>query len=538
MDFGEQLGAFFSNLWFQLAMMVVVATVHGYGAAWLAVRMLFRPRQPVKLFGLTIFPQGMIPRHRDRLANAIGKAVGEELVSKETVLEELFQKDFLRKKIQSFVDSYTNEILSQNYPSLIEALPSNLREPILDAISSLQFKIAAHIQNVLKSEETVESVSAFVERRVDEFLSKRVSEVVSEEQFHQILSFLESRVRNAVREPALEKKVGEFIDRQVNSLATANMTLGEMLAPDAVALLKEKAVEQIDPVVHQLTEIAAAERTRNQIGALIKKEVHAYYENLPFFKKIFVSRDNLLKDVDDLVNDSLPRRIEETLRGDFFAQEARDFLNSAIDNAMERPLTEIAGKIAPEQLDRLKSQIRKSIFSLVQGQEMQNSISAYLTDSLHKIRPHSLDAILQTVHPESEEKLKKMLAKGLLNVLNQKETANIINTVLSRQIDRLLSEPIGRLADHVSEERIRQAGDKLTETIIAAAREKLPQIIQEFDIGNVVREKINNYPVEKLEGLVLSVAQEHLRKIELFGALFGLIIGVIQALYSYWAFAK
>jgi uncharacterized membrane protein YheB (UPF0754 family) len=145
---------------------------------------------------------------------------------------------------------------------------------------------------------------------------------------------------------------------------------------------------------------------------------------------------------------------------------------------------------------------------------------------------------LQTVHPESEEKLKKMLAKGLLNVLNQKETANIINTVLSRQIDRLLSEPIGRLADHVSEERIRQAGDKLTETIIAAAREKLPQIIQEFDIGNVVREKINNYPVEKLEGLVLSVAQEHLRKIELFGALFGLIIGLIQALYSYWAFAK
>src|SRR5262245_58728544 len=108
--------------------------------------MLFRPRNPVKLLGLTIFPQGMIPRHRDRLANAIGKAVGEELVSQETVLEELFEKDFLRKKIQSMVDSYTEELLSQNYPSLIEALPSNLREPVLDAISTLQLKIGTHIQ--------------------------------------------------------------------------------------------------------------------------------------------------------------------------------------------------------------------------------------------------------------------------------------------------------------------------------------------------------------------------------------------------------
>ena len=47
---------------------IVIATVHGYGAAWLAIRMLFRPRKPTKLFGLTIWPQGMIPRHRELLA--------------------------------------------------------------------------------------------------------------------------------------------------------------------------------------------------------------------------------------------------------------------------------------------------------------------------------------------------------------------------------------------------------------------------------------------------------------------------------------
>lgn len=522
----------------EFILLILFATAHGYAGAWLAVRMLFRPRNPVKVLGLTIFPQGMIPRHRDRLATAIGKAVGEELVSKETVLEALFEKEFLQKKIQSVVDSYTREILSQNYPSLVEALPSNLREPVLDTIFSLQLKITEHIQTVLQSEDTAHSIGGFVERRVDEFLSKRVSEVVDEEQFNKALNFLETRIKNAVKEPALEKKIAEFIDKQIDGLAAAPTTLGEMFTPETVELLKEKAVEQIDPIIHQLSELATAERTRTQIGALIKKEVHDFYEQLPFFKKIFVSRDNLIGEVDDLVNESLPKRIEETLRGDFFAQEAKSFLDNAIANAMSRPLNEIAGKIAPEQFERVKKQAKKSVISLLQGDAMQNSLSAYLTDSLHKIRPHSLDAILQTVHPESEEKLKKMLSGGLLGILNQPETAQIINKVLANQIDRLLSVPIGKLSDHISEEQIKNAGDNLTETIISAAREKLPQLIQEFNIGEVVREKINTYPAEKLESLVMSVAKEHLRTIELFGALFGLIIGIMQSGLSFWFFAK
>ena len=522
----------------EFSLLILFATIHGYVGAWLAVRMLFRPRYPVKLFGLTVFPQGMIPRHRDRLANAIGKAVGEELVSQETITEQLFGKEFLRKKIQSVVDSYTSELLSQSYPSLIETLPSNLREPILDTISALQLKIGAHIQTVLKSEETAQSIGSFVERRVDDFLSKRVSEVVDEEQFNKVLQFIETRVRSAVKEPALEKKIADFIDRQIDGLATATTTLGELVKPDAIALLKEKAGEQIEPIVHELSELATAEKTRSQIGALIKKEVHQYYENLPFFKKFFVSRDNLIGEVDDLVNESLPKKIEETLRGDFFAQEAKSFLDSSIENAMSRPLNEIAAKIAPGQLTAVKSQIKKSVVSLLQGSEMQHSISAYLTDSLHKIRPHSMDAILQMVHPESETKLKHLLSDGLLGILNRSETSDIINKVLSRQIDRLLSAPIGRLADHISEEKIKTAGSNLTETIIAAAREKLPQMIQEFNIGEVVREKINQYPVEKLESLVMSVAKEHLRTIELFGALFGFVIGVVQSGLSYWFFVK
>ena len=533
-DISNFLTPFLKDVRVQIALLIVFATVHGYVGAWLAVRMLFRPRKAFKILGITLFPQGMIPRHRDRLANAIGKAVGDELVSQETILDELLTKDFLRKKIRGVIDSYTQELTSQSYPSLIETLPSNLRTPVLEAITSLQFKVAEHIEGVLKSEESLETIKGFVERRVDEVLSRRVSAVLDDETFENIVGFLETRIRSAVNSDELEEKVRGFVSRRVDDLAKTPTPLGHLFTSDAVSLLKEKAGEQIAPMAHHLTEIAAAERTRNQISSLIKREVHNYYEALPFFKKIFVSRDNLLGEVDDLINESLPRRIEETLKGDFFAEEARNFIDSSIDNALARPLPEIIGQIDPTQLERLKDQITSAVLSLLRGDEMMRQISAYLTDTLAQFRPHSIDSIMRALHPESEDKLKSMLSKGLLNVVSREDTSKMINAMLATQIENLLSAPIGRLSDNISEDRLQAASEGFAETIIAAIREKLPEAIQEFDVGGVVREKINAYPIEKLEALVLSVAKDHLRKIELFGAVLGLILGIGQGFWFYF----
>jgi uncharacterized membrane protein YheB (UPF0754 family) len=530
----EVLSSFFSQLWVQLISLIVLATVHGYAGAWLAVRMLFRPRHPVKVLGLTIFPQGMIPRHREKLANAIGKAVGEELVSQETVLEELFEKDFLQSKIQNVVNSYTDQLLTENYPSLIEALPESLRQPIIDAIESLEAKIGMYVENVIRSEETVESIQGFVERRVDEVLTQNISEAFTDETYGKILNFAETKARSVVLEPALEKKIRKFISKRVDDLANTTTPLRDMFTDEAILLLKEKAVEQIEPVVHQLAALATEDRTKNQISALIKKEVHNYYEQLPFVKKIFVSRETLLREVDDLVDNSLPKRIEETLQGDFFAEEAKNFVSRTIDNTLERPLPDLIGTIAPAQLENLKSQITRSILKVLQGEEMQNSISAYLTDMLEKMRPQKIGEILHSVHPEATVQIKLTLARGLVKILNDQDTTKIIHTVLSKQIKGLIHTPIGKLSYHISEEKIIRAGESLTATIIAAARQKLPEAIREFDIGGVVRDKVNTYPAEKLESLVLSVAKEHLRKIELFGALFGLLIGIGQAIQFYF----
>src|SRR5918911_2912890 len=120
------------NTLFVLIFNIVLNTIHGYAAAWLAIRMLFRPRKAVRLFGITVWPQGMIPRHRERLAQTIGNAVGNELVSQEPVVHALFETGFFRRKVESFVGSYTEELLEKNYTTVLDAIPRQARPTVLD----------------------------------------------------------------------------------------------------------------------------------------------------------------------------------------------------------------------------------------------------------------------------------------------------------------------------------------------------------------------------------------------------------------------
>ena len=505
--------------------------MHGYIAAWLAIRMLFRPRQPVKLFGFTVWPQGMIPRHRARLAETIGNAVGNELVSQDTVTNALFETDFFQRKVADLVGTYTHDLLDTPRDSFIDALPAAIRAPVLDAISALQLRVAEYITGIMRSEETASAVNAFIDRRVDELLARRLSDAIDDETYEQIIRFVEDRFHNIVNERGFEGKVRDFVSARVEELAASRATLAEVFTPDAVAIIKERIDAQLGPIAEHLAEIASNKKTRTQIGALIKREVDEYYGQLSFFKKIFVSRERIHGEVDEMVNKTLPRRVQEFLRGEAFAQEAEVFLDSMIDNLLARPINELVGTIAPEKLELIKEQVATRILAIARGAELSTTVSAYTSDALARIRPHTIRALLEHASPDSAARLKNFLSRALLGVLAREDTARTINAILSAQIERLLIAPIGRISDHLPEQTVARAANALTERITSAARERLPVAIKEFDIGGIVRTKVSNYPVEKLEALVLSVAQQHLRKIELFGAIIGLFLGLSQAVY-------
>ena len=316
----------------------------------------------------------MIPRHRERLAQSIGNAVGNELVSQQTVFDALFETSFFQRKVEDVVTTYTGDLLARVYPSFIDALPSQARAPILDTISALQYRLAEYIAAMLKSEETAEAISRFVDQQADEILQRRFGDVVTDDTLDTILRFLKERFHRLISQEGFEQKVHVFVSGRFDDLARSNATLAETFTAETIAFIKERVDSQVPPIVHHLADIATSQNTQKQIGALIKLD--EYYEQLSLIKKIFISRERIHREVDDLVTKTLPHRVEEYLRGPAFEQEAETFLNATIDNVMARPLNELVGQFDPEKFDLIKAQITNRIVDMARSEELPSGAAS------------------------------------------------------------------------------------------------------------------------------------------------------------------
>lgn len=84
----------------------VVGAVIGYITNDIAIRMLFRPRQPKYIFGWHVpFTPGIIPKEKNRIAGAIGDSISENLMNRE-ILERTLLSDEMIAKIRQAVDDF------------------------------------------------------------------------------------------------------------------------------------------------------------------------------------------------------------------------------------------------------------------------------------------------------------------------------------------------------------------------------------------------------------------------------------------------
>ncbi|MEZ5988533.1 MAG: DUF445 family protein [Planctomycetota bacterium] len=107
-------------------------------------------------------------------------------------------------------------------------------------------------------------------------------------------------------------------------------------------------------------------------------------------------------------------------------------------------------------------------------------------------------------------------------------------------LDQALEEKLGELSKlpmigaFLTPDRLAGIRDGLVEAVLRhrdTIGEHLGQALDEgFDVHRIVEEKVAGFPTERLERLVLEVARRELVAIELWGAVLGGLIGLLQVL--------
>jgi uncharacterized membrane protein YheB (UPF0754 family) len=105
------------NYW--LILTPVISAFTGWFTTWVAIKMLFHPRKPLKILGLKI--QGIFPKNQQQIAEKLGEVVSKELLSFKEIEEKITNPSNLEKlkpEIEKHIDHFLRAKLSSTFPVL------------------------------------------------------------------------------------------------------------------------------------------------------------------------------------------------------------------------------------------------------------------------------------------------------------------------------------------------------------------------------------------------------------------------------------
>ena len=160
----------------------LVGALVGYATNWVAVRMLFRPRRPVRVFGLTFL--GLIPRRRVEIASKVAAAVERELVSHKD-LQAILEDEEMLAAVERELDGRVADLLREKVDGLpliarlavSGEMESRIRKSIVKHAMAAIPEVAGRLEDQIAERLDVKKL---VEERVNAFDVERLEAIVIE----------------------------------------------------------------------------------------------------------------------------------------------------------------------------------------------------------------------------------------------------------------------------------------------------------------------------------------------------------------------
>lgn len=112
----------------------IIGAIIGYFTNFIAVKMLFRPLEPIKIPLFNIEIQGLLPSRRDELAESIAESIESNLLSIDNIMEE-FDNEMIKEELNYIIKDTIDQKINKNFKYVMPRLLKDLsREIIVDAI--------------------------------------------------------------------------------------------------------------------------------------------------------------------------------------------------------------------------------------------------------------------------------------------------------------------------------------------------------------------------------------------------------------------
>lgn len=488
-----------------------------------AIWMLFHPYEPPRVGRWRIrFFQGAVPKNQSRLAAAIGRTVGNRLLTPEDLTRTFADVEFrgaFDEKLASFLD----QVLNTGRGSVRELLPPPVMaelEPLLEeALDGAMERLDAYLASERFEEALLRRAGDLVAAVGDE----PIGGVLTPARGEALGTAVQDWLAGAVESADFRDAVADYLDRGSRRLLAPTRTFEETLPLGLVGAV-EKAIGSYLPLaIERLGKLLEDRSARQRFEAAIHDLLRRFLRDLKFHQRV-VARMVMTEDTVDRVLDTIERegaeRLSEMLRDPAVQDAMARGVNEAIVDFLRRPVSSVLGAPGDPSVVEARATLADWVVEMARDPATHDFVVEKLRTGMEKAGARTWGEVLEQVPPER-------LASWMVAGARSEAAARAYREVARRAVAALLDRPIGTPSRWLPEgapDRIRVAlSDPLWEWLQA----QVPEVVERLDVARRVEQKVLDFPTPKMEELVRKVTDRELRLIVRLGYVLGAVVGLV-----------
>lgn len=487
----------------------LIGGVIGYITNWLAIKMLFRPREAKYIFGMKVpFTPGLIPKEKSRIANKVGETVGTHLLNSDSLTKAL-KNDKVKLKFDEMAKNKIEKLIESD-EAIEEILKNYVGEEYYSLKSDTIKQISKSILNSIQEEEFKNKLKFYIVDALKEQLSKKpekISQFLNSEKFKKL-------VDKVLSEEKTSKALESGILKELKALENDERLINELVPEALKPTIEEYVKSQKDTLAEIIKKLVRDEEVSFKIKGAIN-------ENIPSIVSMFLNGDVIYGKIVSLIDSALDK------------EENKEYLCDAvlifIQESMNKKISDVAQNIGEDKFSIISETLGNKVAKKVFEEDNKNLLIEKINEKLSEFT--SYDELLKALFGDYESTL--ILSGDLIisKIINDSKLSLQISEVIEKLFSKFLQKTLGDICYNRQklEDKIMSILDNLYNDFVDNKSSKVLEIV---DISSIVEEQINAFEVDYAEEIILGIANKELKAITWLGALLGGILGILSPLLS------
>lgn len=512
----------------------LLGAVIGYVTNYIAIRMLFRPLRAWRIFGMRVpLTPGIIPSKRHELAQKMGEMVGSHLLTAEDVGQAL-EKEAFRRELRQAVADKLGDFLDRELGSVASLVPDKFRERFRELIEVLRWKGIKALFEYLESDKFEKTFRDYLQQRLDELLQRDPASFMAGPRKMMLMGHVDRRLGVLLGSEGVGRAVERLIDERLSQLLESQSSLKDLLPEDLVEALLVQIEREIPALLEHFSSLLYDPEFRQRLEVKGREALEKLFASLGGLSNLlagFINVDKLAERIPGFL-DQAGEEIAAWLREESTQEQVAVMLRQRVELLLDRPLVTFVQGIPYEKVAGLRRFARNKAVTWIKSRSAVAMIRGLLERGLDAIKDRSFAELLEQVLPAGGvNRSRELLATRLLAAIRGPAAREGVDRLLAEKADLwLFQQPLGRLSARLSADVRIELNEGLFHQLTEMLKKEVPPLVETLNIQRVVEEKVNSLDILKVEDLLMGIMKEQFKYINLFGALLGALIGLVNLL--------